>query len=245
MPSSTYSSSDRVRDLFDRIAPEYDRLNTLLSLGLHRVWKSMAVKWTEPELGDDALDICCGSGDVGLLMARAVGPSGQVIGIDISENLLAIARHRAKLSLRERSTSWVCGDALQLPFEGDRFDAVTMGYGLRNVVDIPQALREIWRVLKPGAKAAILDFQHLETGGSPTVAERFQQVYLERIVVPAATALGLQQEYEYIQASLLAFPTSAEQQQLAVAAGFPDPVYFDVAGGLMGVLVLQKPTPAI
>ena len=158
MPSPSYESRDRVRDLFDRIAPEYDRLNTLLSLGLHRVWKSMAVKWTEPELGDDALDICCGSGDLGLLMARAVGPSGHVTGIDISENLLAIARCRAKLALREQSTSWLCGDALQLPFEGDRFDAVTMGYGLRNVVDIPQALREIWRVLKPGAKAAILDF---------------------------------------------------------------------------------------
>ncbi|MEM9566765.1 MAG: bifunctional demethylmenaquinone methyltransferase/2-methoxy-6-polyprenyl-1,4-benzoquinol methylase UbiE [Cyanobacteria bacterium P01_E01_bin.34] len=245
MPSSAYSSSNRVRELFDRIAPEYDRLNTLLSLGLHRVWKSMAVKWTEPALGDEALDICCGSGDLGLLMAREVGPSGHVTGIDISENLLMIARRRAKLSLQERSTSWVCGDALQLPFESDRFDAVTMGYGLRNVVDIPQALQELWRVLKPGAKASVLDFQHLENGDSPTLAERFQQVYLESIVVPAAAALGLQQEYEYIQASLLAFPTSAEQHRLAEAAGFPDPIYFDIAGGLMGVLVLQKPALSI
>ena len=241
MPSPTYASSDRVRDLFDRIAPEYDRLNTLLSLGLHRVWKSMAVKWTEPQVGDDALDVCCGSGDLALLMARAVGAEGHVTGLDISENLLAIARNRASLSVLDSRTTWLCGDALQLPFGDDRFDAVTMGYGLRNVVDIPQALREIWRVLQPGAKAAILDFQHLENGGRPTLAERFQQVYLERIVVPAATALGLQQEYEYIQASLLAFPTSAEQKQLAVDAGFPAPHYFDVAGGLMGVLVLQKP----
>ncbi|MGK7910414.1 MAG: bifunctional demethylmenaquinone methyltransferase/2-methoxy-6-polyprenyl-1,4-benzoquinol methylase UbiE [Synechococcus sp.] len=241
MPSPSYDSSDRVRDLFDRIAPEYDRLNTLLSLGLHRVWKSMAVKWTEPELGNEALDICCGSGDLGLLMASAVGRSGHVTGVDISENLLAIARHKAKLAVREQSTSWLCGDALQLPFDDDRFDAVTMGYGLRNVVDIPQALREMWRVLKPGAKAAILDFQHLENGATPSLAERFQEVYLERIVVPAASALGLKQEYEYIQASLLAFPTSSEQKQLAVAEGFPNPKYFDIAGGLMGVLVLQKP----
>ena len=242
MPSPTYASSDRVRDLFDSIAPEYDRLNTLLSLGLHQVWKSMAVKWAEPEAGDRALDVCCGSGDLARLMARAVGPRGHVTGLDISENLLAIARRRARLSVLDNRTSWLCGDALQLPFKSDRFDAVTMGYGLRNVVDIPQALREIWRVLKPGAKASILDFQHLENMGNPTLAEQFQKVYLERLVVPVATALGLKQEYEYIQASLLAFPTSAEQQQLAIEAGFPNPYYFDVAGGLMGVLVSQKPS---
>lgn len=241
MPSSQYPSSDRVRDLFDRIAPEYDRLNMLLSLGLHRVWKSMAVKWAEPAVGGESLDVCCGSGDIALLMARAVGPQGQVLGLDISENLLAIARRKALLTGMEYRTRWLCGDALELPFEDDRFDAVTMGYGLRNVVDIPQALREIWRVLKPGGKAAILDFQNLETEGNPTLRERFQKIYLECIVVPAATALGLKQEYEYIQASLLAFPTGREQQQLAVEAGFPRPTYFDVAGGMMGVLLLKKP----
>ena len=236
MPSPSYESSDRVRDLFDRIAPEYDRLNTLLSLGLHRVWKSMAVKWTEPEPGDDALDICCGSGDLGLLMARAVGPSGHVTGIDISENLLAIARRRARLSFQDRSMDWVCGDALQLPFEGDRFDAVTMGYGLRNVVDIPQALRELHRVLKPGAKASILDMHRPPNN----LLRNFQTWYLENLVVPSATRLGVREEYVYINPSIERFPIGPEQVAIAREAGFSEATHYPLASGMMGCLVIQK-----
>ena len=198
----------------------------------------MTVKWAAPVEGGEALDLCCGSGDLALMLAR----TSRVVGLDISENLLAIARRRARLALVDDRITWQWGDALELPFESDRFDAVTMGYGLRNVVDIPQSLREMWRVLKPGAKAAILDFQHLQGRGIPTAIEHFQQFYLRSVVVPAATAMGLQQEYEYIQASLLAFPTQFEQRQLAIEAGFPDPQYFDLAAGLMGVLVLQKPS---
>ena len=244
MPSPDFVSSDRVRELFDRIAPQYDRLNGLLSLGMHRIWKSMTVKWAAPVKGGEALDLCCGSGDLALMMARVVGPRGRVVGLDISKNLLAIARQRARLALVEDRTAWLWGDALELPFQSNHFEAVTMGYGLRNVVDIPRSLQEIWRVLKPGTNAAILDFQHLQTGGQPTAIGLFQQVYLQSVVVPTAQAMGLRQEYEYIQASLNAFPDQTEQRQLAIEAGFASPKYFDLAGGLMGVLVLQKPVGA-
>jgi demethylmenaquinone methyltransferase/2-methoxy-6-polyprenyl-1,4-benzoquinol methylase len=244
MPSRTVSSAASVQALFDRIAPDYDRLNTVLSLGLHRIWKGMTVRWSRPPLGGTAIDLCCGSGDLALELARLVGPTGRVYGLDFSPRMLAIAERRAKLALLRDRLTWLQGDALHLPFADNRFAAATMGYGLRNLVDISQSLRELQRVLAPGAWAAILDFQPLSASqASCSVPATFQQIYLAGIVVPVATALGLESEYTYIQDSLQAFPTAAEQVRLAQTAGFANCHVYPIAGGLMGVLVVQKPHP--
>ncbi|PJF37947.1 MAG: bifunctional demethylmenaquinone methyltransferase/2-methoxy-6-polyprenyl-1,4-benzoquinol methylase, partial [Phototrophicales bacterium] len=135
----------------------YDRLNNELSFGLHWVWKQMAVKWSNPSADDYGLDLCCGSGDLALLLAKQIGKGGRVVGVDFAPEQLAIARSRAK-QYPLLSFEWLEADVLQLPFEANSFDCVTMGYGLRNVTDIPGCLSEIRRVLKPGARAAILDF---------------------------------------------------------------------------------------
>lgn len=230
------STAEQVRDLFNRIAPHYDTLNQSLSFGLHHVWKGMTVLWANPPQGGKVLDICCGSGDLALQLARRVGRKGVVYGVDFSRSLLAIARQRSQLLMPNDSFRWYRGDALQLPFADNRFDAATMGYGLRNVGDIPQALSEIYRVLKPGSWAAILDFNH------PTdpCIKKLQTFYLETVVVPQAKRLGLETDYEYILSSLETFPTGSEQQRLAKGAGFSITRFYPLSGGLMGVLVLQK-----
>ncbi|MEM6447027.1 MAG: bifunctional demethylmenaquinone methyltransferase/2-methoxy-6-polyprenyl-1,4-benzoquinol methylase UbiE [Cyanobacteria bacterium P01_D01_bin.123] len=243
MPTSDIATVDRIRDLFDRIAPHYDRLNDLLSFGLHRVWKEMTVKWAAPVLGGHALDLCCGSGDLALRLARHVGPNGDVTGVDVSENLLAIARQRSQLQGWSNRLQWQLADALDLPFAANTFDAVTMGYGLRNVTDIPRSLREIERVLRPGARAAILDFQSSSTTHEMTTdrpAHWLQQTYLTQIVEPVAGRLGLTAEYAYIRDSLQTFPDGQTQLKLSDKAGFARSSYYSIAGGLMGVLVLQK-----
>ncbi|NES86245.1 MAG: bifunctional demethylmenaquinone methyltransferase/2-methoxy-6-polyprenyl-1,4-benzoquinol methylase UbiE, partial [Moorea sp. SIO2B7] len=147
-----------IKALFDRIAPVYDQLNNWLSLGQHRIWKLMAVKWTNPNPGDVGLDICCGTGDLAQLLAKRVGTTGEVFGVDFSPEQLAIARQRWSSQFCDLPLRWLEGDALNLPFDDNKFDCATMGYGLRNVTDIPRCLEELNRVLKPGAKAAILDF---------------------------------------------------------------------------------------
>jgi demethylmenaquinone methyltransferase/2-methoxy-6-polyprenyl-1,4-benzoquinol methylase len=228
--------ASEIRDLFDRIAPVYDQLNNGLSLGQHRVWKRMAVKWSEPDAGDIGLDLCCGSGDLAQLLARQVGATGQVYGVDFSSGLLAIAEQRIKNQYPPLPIRWVEANALDLPFADNYFDAATMGYGLRNVTDIPRCLSELYRVLKPGAKAAILDF-HRPTQES---VRAFQQWYLETVVVPVAEQLGLINEYAYIAPSLERFPTGAEQVKLAQKAGFATATHYPIAIGMMGVLVLTK-----
>lgn len=228
--------TNEIRAIFNRIAPVYDQLNDWLSLGQHRIWKEMAVKWSNPQPGDTCLDLCCGSGDLALRLARRVGLTGQVYGVDFSPNLLETAKERSRWQYPQRAITWVEADVLNLPFGDDQFDAATMGYGLRNVKDIPRSLTELHRVLKPGAKAAILDFHR----PSNEQFRNFQQWYLDNFVVPLATNLGVKEEYAYISPSLDRFPIGREQVELARQAGFTSVTHYPIANGMMGVLLVSK-----
>lgn len=232
------------------------QLNDLLSLGLHRVWKRMAVTWSGAAPGDAALDVCCGSGDVTLLLAAIVKAGGSVVGIDFAPAMLADAavRERAAFGgVRQSPTTtsssplyspgtapapieWVEGDATALPFPDASFDAATLSYGLRNVASPAAALSELARVLKPGGRVAILDFNH-----SPNpVVDALQGALLEGLVVPVARAAGVGPQYEYLRPSIAAFPTGPEQETLALEAGFAAAVHHEVGFGLMGCLVAVK-----
>lgn len=228
-------TASEIKAIFDRIAPVYDRLNERLSLGQHRIWKLMAVKWSEAEPGDNALDICCGSGDLAFLLAKQVGNTGKVTGLDFACQQLAIAKQRQSLNCPTLNMEWLEGDALDLPFADNQFNCATMGYGLRNVTDISLSLQEIYRVLKPGAKAAILDFHRPNSG----LGTAFQQWYLDNVVVPTAEDLGMKEEYAYINPSVERFPTGSEQISLSQAVGFKA-IHYPLMGGMMGILVLTK-----
>lgn len=234
---SRQTNAAEIQALFDRIAPVYDTLNQWLSLGQHRIWKQMAIKWANPQPGSRVLDLCCGSGDLTHQLALTIGKTGEVVGVDFSAAQLAIAQQRPQAGMAAAPIHWVEADVLHLPFADHQFDAATMGYGLRNVIDIPQCLRELYRVLKPGAQAAILDL-HRPTN---PMTRTFQQWYLDTIVVPIAQHIGLAQEYAYIAPSLEQFPTGAEQVELAKQAQFCPVVHYPIAGGTMGVLVVTKP----
>lgn len=229
-------TSDSIRAIFDRIAPVYDQMNDWLSLGQHRIWKQMTVKWSSAQPGDTCIDLCCGSGDLALQLARRVGPTGCVYGVDFSPAQLVIAQERAQHQYPHPPITWVEADVLDLPFNDNYFDAATMGYGLRNVTDIPRSLKELHRVLKPGARAAILDFHR----PSNPQLRTFQQWYLQTIVVQVAQQLGLTAEYAYINPSLDRFPTGAEQVDLAQQAGFATATHYPIVNGMMGVLAIAK-----
>lgn len=236
MSQTTSPSATEIKTIFDRIAPVYDDLNNWLSLGQHRIWKLMAVKWSNPQAGDVALDICCGSGDLAMMLAKQIGRNGKVIGLDFAPAQLAIAHQKQVKLCPHLNINWVEGDALNLPFDSNYFDCATMGYGLRNVTDISLALQELRRVLRPKAKAAILDFHR----PSQIYLRSFQQWYLANIVVPTAKRLNMTEEYAYIAPSLNKFPTGEEQVKLAREQGFTSAIHYPLAGGMMGVLVLSK-----
>lgn len=186
----------------------------------------MAVKWSGAKPGDTCVDVCCGSGDLAQMLAERVGKTGQVVGVDFATEQLAIARQRVQNRHLTLPITWMEGDALNLPLPDNHFDAATMGYGLRNVGNIPRALQELQRVLKPGAIAAILDL-HRPT--NPLVRD-FQQWYLDAIAVPIASHYGYSKEYAYLAPSLDRFPTGQEQRNLVLEVGFSAVTHYPIAG---------------
>jgi demethylphylloquinol methyltransferase len=230
-------TSETVQALFDEIAPVYDQLNAWLSLGQHRVWKQMAIRWANPKPNGVNVDLCCGSGDLALMTARTLRGQGQVIGIDFSPNQLEVAQTRAQHLPWANTLEWIESDVLTLPLPDNTVDAITMGYGLRNVVDIPKALSEIYRVLKPGANAAILDFNR----PTSAIMQQFQRWYLRQIVVPIASRFDLKEEYAYLETSIARFPTGSAQVELATQAGFEAARHYEIAADTMGILVMTKP----
>ena len=224
-----------VRDLFERIAPAYDRLNDLLSLGLHRIWKRKAIAWLAPQPGQRLLDLCCGTGDLALVMAEKVRPGGLVLGLDAAEAPLVQARARAARS------PWLplefqCGDALATPLADGWADGAVMAYGLRNLQDPALGLQELRRLLRAGGRAVVLDFNRPSDPQGFTA--RFQRLYLRQLVVPLARKAGLEAQYAYLENSLARFPTGAQQEQLALEAEFAQARHQPLAGGQMGMLQL-------
>ena len=226
---------EQVRDLFDRIAPAYDSLNDLLSLGLHRIWKRQAVAWLAPRPGERLLDLCCGTGDLALVLAEKVRPGGLVLGLDAAAAPLERARQRA------RRQPWLPvefrqGDAAATGLVDGWADGAVMAYGLRNLPDPAEGLRELHRLLRSGGRAAVLDFNR--PADAQGTAAAFQRFYLRRLVVPLARQAGLEEQYAYLERSLERFPTGSEQQELAHAAGFSKARHRLLAGGQMGLLEL-------
>ena len=230
---------EAVRELFERIAPRYDQLNDLLSLGLHRLWKRQAVAWLRPRPGQQLLDLCCGTGDLALVLAAKVRPRGRVLGMDAALAPLQVARRRAA-SQPWLAVEWQQGDALETGLAPASQDGAVIAYGLRNLADPAAALRELRRVLRPGARAAVLDFNRpdLSEGLPAQLTAGFQRLYLRRLVVPAARRVGLPEQYAYLEASLENFPLASEQQRLALQAGFRQASHRPLAAGLMGMLEL-------
>jgi len=225
-----------VEQLFDAVAPRYDQLNDWLSFGLHRQWKRQLVRSLQPQPGETWLDLCCGTGDLALELARCVRPGGRVVGLDAAAAPLELARQRQRRQ-PWLSLDWCQGDALQTGLASASVDGVVMAYGLRNLADPAAGLAEIHRLLKPGGRAGVLDFNRLP---EETPAAAFQRFYLRRLVVPAAAAVGLRDEYAYLEESLKRFPDGQTQEQLAREAGFQTARHRGLVSGQMGLLLLQR-----
>ncbi|KAK6922256.1 UbiE/COQ5 methyltransferase [Dillenia turbinata] len=224
--------------LFSRIAPVYDNLNDLLSLGQHRIWKRMAVSWSGAKEGDCVLDLCCGSGDLAFLLSEKVGSSGKVKGLDFSSEQLAVAVSRQYMLSKScyKNIEWIEGNAVDLPFSNCFFDAITIGFGLRNVLDRYKAMEEVYRVLKPGSTVSVLDFNKSDH----EVITTFREWMIDNVVVPVASGYGLAKEYQFLKSSIRGFLTGKELEEIALAAGFSSAKHYEICGGLLGNLVATR-----
>jgi demethylmenaquinone methyltransferase / 2-methoxy-6-polyprenyl-1,4-benzoquinol methylase len=225
-----HDKSRRVRAVFDSVAGKYDLMNDLMSLGLHRAWKAYAVAVAAPKPGDCVLDVAGGTGDLSRTLARRVGPHGCVVHTDINEAMLAAGRDRLLDSGVSLPTA-LC-DAEALPFASASFDLVCVAFGLRNMTHKERALREMARVLKPGAKVVVLEFSKIaEPLRKPYDWYSFQ--VLPRL---GRWVAGDADSYRYLAESIRMHPSQAELKTMMKEAGFG---HVDVHNLSAGVVALH------
>jgi demethylmenaquinone methyltransferase/2-methoxy-6-polyprenyl-1,4-benzoquinol methylase len=206
--------------MFDRIAPVYDAMNRAMTAGLDRRWRRETAR-TVVSPGDRVVDVCCGTGDLAIA-ARHAG--GVVTGLDFSERMLARARTKSD------EIEWVEGDALALPFADGSFDAVTVGFGVRNLDDLERGLGELRRVLRPGGRLGIL-----EITTPHGVLRPFFRLWFDGLVPFAGKLLPGGSAYTYLPASVRRFPEAEDFAELMRAAGFEEVRYRLFAGGIVAL----------
>jgi demethylmenaquinone methyltransferase/2-methoxy-6-polyprenyl-1,4-benzoquinol methylase len=212
--------------MFDRIAPVYDAMNRVMTAGLDRRWRRLAARevvWP----GDRVLDSCCGTGD---LAVEAERRGGRVVGLDFSARMLERARRKSG------TIEWVQGEALALPFEDGEFDAVTCGFGVRNLVDLEGWLREALRVLRPGGKIAVLEITRPRGFLRP-----FFRLWFDVLVPVAGKVLPGGSAYTYLPASVRRFPGPEDLAALFTSAGFERVRYRLLGGGIVALHVAERP----
>ncbi|MGV2938438.1 demethylmenaquinone methyltransferase [Mesobacillus sp. LC4] len=230
------SKEQRVHGVFEKIYENYDQMNSVISFQQHVKWRNDTMKKMNVQKGSKALDVCCGTADWTIALAEAAGKDGEVVGLDFSQNMLKIGEEKLQARNLDQATL-IHGNAMELPFEDNSFDYVTIGFGLRNVPDYNQVLREMHRVLKPGGMAVCLETSQ------PTMPG-FKQAYRVyfRFVMPMFGKLFAKSydEYSWLQESAKDFPGMKELAQMFTDAGFVNVEYKPYSGGVAAVHIGRK-----
>lgn len=224
----------RVRGVFDSVAPKYDLMNDLMSVGLHRLWKRFTLSRTGLRSGDLALDVAGGTGDLSAGMSEQVGPSGFVCLTDINASMLENGRRRLLNRGIVGNLHTAQANAEQLPFARHRFHCVTCGFGLRNVTDKQRALESMYSVIKPGGRVMILEFSKPVLGFLEPVYEAYSFKILPALGEMVANDAA---SYRYLAESIRVHPDQETLADLMSQAGLEDVHYYNLSGGIVALHV--------
>ncbi|MGN6869483.1 MAG: bifunctional demethylmenaquinone methyltransferase/2-methoxy-6-polyprenyl-1,4-benzoquinol methylase UbiE [Solirubrobacteraceae bacterium] len=227
-PSSSGTLDEpQVRAMFDRIAGLYDRMNSVMTAGLHHQWRRRAADLAALAPGGRALDVATGTGDLALELADRVAPGGEVVGLDFSERMLELARAKGGNRVRFES-----GNALALDYPDGGFDAATVGFGARNFSDLPRGLSEMARVVRPGGRVVVLE---ITTPRRPPLSTFFE-LWFDH-VIPAIGRVIDSQAYSYLPSSVRRFPGPEELAAVMSRCGLGQIRYVLTAGGIIALHV--------
>ena len=229
--------------MFDRIARVYDRLNSVMTAGLHHQWRRRAAQLAALEPGARAIDVATGTGDLAFELGHRVAPQGTVIGVDFSEAMLELARQKRTRRMEVTSSPvdvtimFQHANAMALPFDDDEFDAATVGFGARNFSDLRRGLAEMTRIVKPGGRVVVLE---ITTPTQPPLSTFFD-VWFDRIVPVLGRVAGDGAAYSYLPSSVRRFPGPAALAALMWDVGLRSVRYRLTAGGIIALHVGEVP----
>ena len=228
------AKKERVRGVFDSVAPRYDLMNDVMSGGLHRLWKRFTIAKSGLRPGQQALDVAAGSGDLALGLARRVGRTGRVLVTDINAAMLAAGRNRLLNAGIAGNVQYVLADAEALPFADASFHCVTIGFGLRNVTDKDAALASLYRVLKPGGRLLVLEFSKAQLGPLAPLYELYSFQLLPRF---GELLAGDAASYRYLAESIRRPPDQETLKGMMERQGFERCEYYNLTAGVVALHV--------
>lgn len=230
------SKEERVHHVFEKIYSNYDSMNAIISFNRHLSWRKDVMKRMNVVEGTQALDVCTGTGDWAISLANETGAIGRVTGLDFSENMLKVAKHKNdELSLEQ--LDFIHGNAMELPFEDNTFDYVTIGFGLRNVPDYQTVINEMYRVTKPGGKVVCL-----ETSQPTLIGWRQLYFFYFRFIMPLFGKIFAKsyKEYAWLHESAKDFPNKKELKKMFVKANFSNIEIKSYSGGVAAMHMATK-----
>jgi len=223
----------QVRAMFDRIAGLYDRMNSVMTAGLHHQWRRRAADLAALGPGDRVLDVATGTGDLALELAGRVGPGGDVVGTDFSERMLELAREKASRFTGGARLRFESANALELPYRDGEFDAATVGFGARNFSDLERGLREMTRVVRPGGRVVVLE---ITTPTNPPLSTFFE-LWFDHAVPALGRLAGDAPAYSYLPQSVRRFPGPEALAETMWRCGTSEIRYVLTAGGIIALHV--------
>lgn len=237
-PAKGRLEEPQVRAMFDRIARVYDRMNSVMTAGLHHTWRARAVDLATVAAGDRVVDVACGTGDLSLELARRVASGGEVVGCDFSEQMLEIAREKAaRQAAPHADVRFEWANALELPYADGEFAAATVGFGARNFSDLERGLSEMRRVVRPGGKVVVLE---ITTPTRPPLST-FYRIWFDRVVPRLGSLAGDSDAYTYLPSSVRRFPGPHELAATMERSGLARIRYVLTAGGIVAIHVGEVP----
>ena len=224
-----HKNSERlVTKIFEDVSKKYDLMNDLMSLGIHRLWKRDFINWLNPQKNTKLIDVASGTGDIAKLYLKQVDYNGNVYCVDENRGMLEINKKKLK---NKNNVKWFCNNAEDLPFKDNEFDYYTISFGIRNVENIDNALKEAFRVLKPGGRLLCLEFSKVEN----EILNSFYKVYSKTLPLMGKIVIGNSKPYEYLINSINEFYTQKEFLELLKKQLFINVTYKNLSGGIAAI----------
>jgi len=217
-----------VHGVFSNVASKYDVMNDVMSVGIHRIWKDAMMDWLAPRDGQHLLDVAGGTGDISFRFLRRA-PGAKATVLDMTESMLIEGQKRAEAEQMAQKLDWIVGDAMALPFEDNSFDVYTISFGIRNVVRIPDAVSEAYRVLRPGGRLMVLEFSQLPNEG----LQKLYDLYSFNVIPRMGQAIANDRDsYQYLVESIRNFPNQEIFASMIREAGFDQVKYRNLSMGI-------------